>query len=121
MAKTKKKQYNILIALCQGYCLLQAHPVNTKHLYNICTMLDQRRRRWADVVQILYKCFVFTGQGIVQMGWNFDNVNLSPCSDNKIRSRQRVVLQHIQMAHTTLWLPGDDKYDNTNAWEMEKI
>ena len=23
---------------------------NTKHLYNIYTMLDQRRRRWADVV-----------------------------------------------------------------------
>ena len=36
-------------------------PVNTKHLYNICTMLDQRRGRWADVVQMLYKCFVFTG------------------------------------------------------------
>ena len=34
--------------------------VNTKHLYNICTMLDQRRRRWADVVQMLYKCFVFS-------------------------------------------------------------
>ena len=30
-------------------------PVNTKHLYNICTMLDQRRGRWADVVQMLYK------------------------------------------------------------------
>ena len=37
------------------------HPVNTKHLYNICTMLVQRRRRWADVGQMLYKCFVFTG------------------------------------------------------------
>ena len=24
-------------------------------------MLDQRRRRWADVVQTLYKCFVFAG------------------------------------------------------------
>ena len=24
-------------------------PANTKHLYNIYTMLDQRRRRWADV------------------------------------------------------------------------
>ena len=34
-------------------------PLNTKHLYNICTMLDQRRRRWADVVQMLYICFVF--------------------------------------------------------------
>ena len=38
--------------------------VNTRHLYNICTMLDQRRRRWADVVQLLYKCFVFAGQFI---------------------------------------------------------
>ena len=36
-------------------------PVNTKHLYNICTMLNQRRRRWADVVQMLYKCFEFAG------------------------------------------------------------
>ena len=33
--------------------------VNTKHLYNICTMLDQRRSRCADVVQMLYTCFVF--------------------------------------------------------------
>ena len=36
-------------------------PANTKHLYNICTMFGQRRRRWADVVQMLYKCFVFAG------------------------------------------------------------
>ena len=28
-------------------------PANTKHLYNICTMLDRRRRRLADVVQLL--------------------------------------------------------------------
>ena len=37
------------------------NPANTKHLYNICTTLYQRRRRWADVVQMLYKCFVFAG------------------------------------------------------------
>ena len=24
-------------------------------------MLDQRRRRWADVVEMLYKCFVLAG------------------------------------------------------------
>ena len=29
------------------------------YLYDICTMLDQRRRRWDDVIQMLYKCFVF--------------------------------------------------------------
>ena len=39
-------------------------PASTKHLYNICTMLGQRRRRWAAVVQMLYKCFVFTGMCI---------------------------------------------------------
>ena len=33
-------------------------PNNNKTL---CTMLDQRRRRWADIVQLLYKCFVFDG------------------------------------------------------------
>ena len=31
--------------------------VSTKHLYTICTMLDQRRRRCADVVQMLFKMF----------------------------------------------------------------
>ena len=28
----------------------------------MCTMLGQRRRRWAYVVQMLYKCFVFAGE-----------------------------------------------------------
>ena len=36
-------------------------PVSPKHLYNIYTKLDQRRRRWADVVQILFKYFVYAG------------------------------------------------------------
>ena len=31
-------------------------------LYYICTMLDQRWRRWSNIVQMLYKCFVFAGQ-----------------------------------------------------------
>ena len=37
------------------------YPPNTKDLHNIYAMLDQRRRRWADVVYMLYKCFVFAG------------------------------------------------------------
>ena len=32
-----------------------------KHLYKIYTIFDQRRICWADVVQMLYKCFVFAG------------------------------------------------------------
>ena len=42
-------------------CYTVEYSVNTKHLYNICTMLDQGRRNWADVVQMLYKYFVFVG------------------------------------------------------------
>ena len=41
--------------------LLEVVYISTKHLYNIFTMLDQRRRRLADVVQMLCKCFVFAG------------------------------------------------------------
>ena len=55
--------------LLRGYLHIRAvilketdpDPVNTKHLYTIWTMLDQRRRRWANVVQMLCKCFVFAG------------------------------------------------------------
>ena len=31
---------------------VSSNPANTKHFYNICTILDQRRRRWPE----LYKC-----------------------------------------------------------------
>ena len=39
---------------------ISTHPANTKPLYNIT--LDERRRRWADVVLLLYKYFVFSEQ-----------------------------------------------------------
>ena len=51
---------------------IPGNPANTKHLYNICTMLGQRRRRWTDVVQMLYKCFVFAGNEVTTiytLGW----------------------------------------------------
>ena len=32
-------------------------PANTKHLYNICT--TSAPRRWFNIVQMVYKCFVF--------------------------------------------------------------
>ena len=41
-------------------CVGEKFP-SKQHLYNICTMLDQCRRHWADVVQMLYWCFVFAG------------------------------------------------------------
>ena len=48
-------------------CLLYkkaATPANTKHLYNICTTSAQRLRRWSNIVQMLYKCFVLTGTDV---------------------------------------------------------
>ena len=32
-----------------------------KHWYTICTTSAQRLRRWSNIVQMVYKCFVFTG------------------------------------------------------------
>ena len=39
-------------------------PANTKHFYNICTASSQRLRRWSDIVQMLYKYFVFAGMSL---------------------------------------------------------
>ena len=58
--------------LCNRNCLRLRHiPVNTKHLYNICTMLGQRRRRWAGVVQMLFKAFVSAGMPTCIQAHNF--------------------------------------------------
>ena len=48
----------------QGAALNTNHvyPANTKHLYNISSTSAQRFRRWSNIVQMLYKCFVFAGQ-----------------------------------------------------------
>ena len=42
-------------------------------------MLEQRRRRWADVVQMLYKCFVFAGMSLFISGFlDFFKADKSP-------------------------------------------
>ena len=41
--------------------LIAPIPANTKHLHSICTTSAQRLRRWSNIVQMLYKCVVFTG------------------------------------------------------------
>ena len=43
------------------FILGNTFPANTKHLHNICTTSAQRLRRCSNFVQMLYKCFVFTG------------------------------------------------------------
>ena len=45
----------------QSSVVTDVFQANAKHLHSIYTMLDQRRRRWAEVVQMLCKCFVFAG------------------------------------------------------------
>ena len=40
------------------------HPANTKHMYSICTTSAQRLRRWPNIVQMLYTCFVFMGRPV---------------------------------------------------------
>ena len=48
-------------------------PANKKkHLYSIYKMLDQRLRRWADVVLMLYKCFVFAGINLTNENGAYD-------------------------------------------------
>ena len=42
-----------------AHVLRRRITANPKHLYNICTMLDQRLRRWSNIVQMPYKCFGF--------------------------------------------------------------
>ena len=59
-------------------CLLGCvQPSKHKTFVNICIM---RRRRWAGVVQMLYKCFVFAGNS----SWSGGDYKLTPtqCSLN---------------------------------------
>ena len=41
-----------------------------KHLYGFCSTKTQRLRRWFNIVQMLYKCFVFTGIFLSRMSHN---------------------------------------------------
>ena len=50
--------YIEFIYLEVGLCIF---PANTKHFHTICTTSSQRLRRWSNIVQMLYKCFVFAG------------------------------------------------------------
>ena len=46
-------------------------PANTKHLYNIYTTSAQRLRRWSNILQMIYKCFMFTAWVILwEIAWH---------------------------------------------------
>ena len=72
-------------------------PVNTKHLYSICTKSDQRRRRWADVVQMLCECFVFAGTSICSV---YPVVG----TQNQAASRYTCMRRHLYLFCDTLHL-----------------
>ena len=40
--------------VCLRCCTVE-YPVNTKHLYNICTMVNQGQKNWADVQMFCHK------------------------------------------------------------------
>ena len=40
---------------------------NANHLHYIHTTSAQRLRRWSNLVQMLYKCFAFTGMARLRM------------------------------------------------------
>ena len=62
-------------------------PANT-HFYNFCTTTAKCLRSWSNVVQMFYKCFVFTGYlqaPILQacsytISWKWDIVNNEWCT-----------------------------------------
>ena len=59
---TKSLQFKLLKAPCSLLISGAVYvPASTKHLYNICTTSSQRLRRWSNIVQMLYKSFVFAG------------------------------------------------------------
>ena len=78
----------------------------TKHLYNICTMLDQRRRRWTGVVQMLYKYFVFVTP---------PSLTLVPL---KLRGyKLQIVLRHFFWTDLQL----DRRHSDPSQWRRSEV
>ena len=55
ITKITNLRWNLIIRIAAGpyyarYSQSVYIPADTKHLYTIYTMMDRRRRRWADVV-----------------------------------------------------------------------
>ena len=55
-----------VMILCQGLC---TSPINTKYLYNICTMWAQRLRRWSNIAQMFYVYWVTSGWQLGSETW----------------------------------------------------
>ena len=63
-----------LFIIAASVYLIVYRITNTNHLCNICTTMTQRLRRWSNIVQIVYKCFVFAGYSDYQGGVSFSGL-----------------------------------------------
>ena len=64
MSRPEKAGYNGFLSCVYLQCS-HAGPSKHKHLHNICTAPAQRLRRWSNILQMFYKCFVLTGEAII--------------------------------------------------------
>ena len=79
-------EYTILFCL---YLSPKALPSKQKMLHKICTTSAQRLRRWSNIVQMLYKCFVFAAIGSACWRcWPAEDVSFRP--RQTVSSRTRV-------------------------------
>ena len=97
---------------------LSTITANTKHLYNICTTSARRLRGWSNIVQMLYKCFVFTGiisemhnrQLYLLCVWYSLHLKWSPPEDKIRRSSIVLMFAHqISIGSTS---------SNSSDWEI---
>ena len=70
------------------------------HLHSICTTTAQRLRRWSNVVQMLYTCFVFAG-----LMWHTEN-KLTP--DDAVDNETGRGQQHQELSSATERLHGSN-------------
>ena len=95
-------------------------PVNKNHLYNICTTSAQRLRRWSNIVQMLYKCFVFVGKVVSHSGltpWRWPYVDVLFLLENNTHLETTMVKTHTvidkkdfypitRRPFMSMWLPA---------------
>ena len=65
-----------------------AYPANTTHLPNVWPMLGQRRRRWANIGQILGRCSVFAGYAPLRR-WSVGRENIGNADSTSRRTLNR--------------------------------
>ena len=97
-------------------------PVNTKHLYNICTMLDQRRRRWATLAHCWFEVWRSLRRwSNVQSYTCYIGPDYRPCEKSRPQSLKPVLAStqnagaHFSPADETLAQPY------TSTGEMSRL